>query len=403
MLAYKILSLIFWLVAIPFCMGLLLLPFLYRKYRTMPVALLGGYILMFALLELVGIPVVFFAVYNGFTTFIKCYTPVLAVCALLGIWVTYLRMRKGYELNFRIFPAFGRTSGESVLFMLLFLALLGFQLYMAFTRASFDGDDAYYGVQALTAQQIDSFYRVNPYTGRSSPLDVRHALALFPIWEAFVASMSDIHATIVCHSVIPLALIPLSYLLWYQTGKSLFVLQGPDQKDYQQGRALLPMFLALMALWQMFGAVSIYTPETFFLTRTWQGKSFTGNFVIPAVMWIFLCLFEQGPSPRAGAAPLKLKEGWKVRESGKSIMKQRRESCQGQAGFWILLACLNLAGGASSSLAVLLSCMLTMGFGFLFALRHRSPAILCRAAASCVPGGVYVLVYVALTHGILVF
>ena len=92
-----------------------------------------------------------------------------------------------------------------------------------------------------------------------------------------------------------------------------------------------------------------------------------------------------------------------MRESGKSIMKQRRESCQGQAGFWILLACLNLAGGASSSLAVLLSCMLTMGFGFLFALRHRSPAILCRAAASCVPGGVYVLVYVALTHGILVF
>lgn len=399
MLAYRILSLIFWLVLIPLCMGLLFLPLLHRKYRTIPVALLGGYILMFALLELVGIPVVFLAVYNGFTTFIKCYTPVLAAAALSGIWVTCLKMRRGYELNFHLFPVSGRIFGENILFMLLFLALLGFQLYMAFTRASFDGDDAYYGVQALTAQQIDTLYRVNPYTGRSSPLDVRHALALFPIWEAFVGSMSDIHATIICHSVIPLALIPLSYLLWYQVGKVLF-----GQKDFQSKRGLLPMFMALMALWQMFGAVSIYTTETFFLTRTWQGKSFTGNFVIPAVMWIFLCLFERGDSHEdGGRMPLKLKEGWKVRESGKSIMRERQESYQGQTGFWLLLTCLNLAGGASSSLAIMLSCLMTMGFGFLFAVRKRSLGILLRAALCCVPGGVYVLVYVALTHGILVF
>lgn len=60
-----------------------------------------------------------------------------------------------------------------------FFLLLGIQLYMAFTRASFDGDDAYYGAQAVIAQQVDTLYRVNPYTGRSAPLDVRHCLALF--------------------------------------------------------------------------------------------------------------------------------------------------------------------------------------------------------------------------------
>lgn len=394
MLVYKIVSLIFWLLIIPFCMGLLCLPLLKKRYRTPGVALLGGYILQFTLLEIVGIPVVLLAVYDGFSTFVKWYTPFLVVCALAGIWITYLEMRKGYELNFKEIFAIKETSLESWIYGILFLALLGFQLYMAFTRASFDGDDAYYGVQALTAQQIDSLYRVNPYTGRSSPLDVRHALALFPIWEAYVGSMSGIHATMIAHSVMPLILIPLTYILYFQVGKALFKERGGTKKEP------LSMFMVLIALWQMFGAVSIYTTETFFLTRTWQGKSFAGNFVIPAVLWIFLCLFEKGSVGSRGGG-LWLKEGWSITENGKSILGEKKEDYQGQLGFWILLACLNLAGGASSSLAIMLSCLMTAGLSLLFAIRERQIGILIKAALACVPGAVYVLLYVALTHGLI--
>lgn len=392
MLVYRIVGLIFWLLIIPFCMGMLCLPLLKKRHRTPGVALLGGYILQFTLLEAVGIPVVLLAVYRGFSTFIKWYTPVLVICALAGIWVTYLKTRRGYELNFKEIFYLKETTLESRVYWILFLALLGFQLYMAFTRASFDGDDAYYGVQALTAQQIDTLYRVNPYTGRSSPLDVRHALALFPIWEAYVGSMSGVHATIMCHSVIPLILIPLTYILYFQVGKALLKRREGAKKE------LLPMFMVLIALWQMFGAASIYTTETFFLTRTWQGKSFAGNFVIPAVLWIFLCLFDKGSSGNRG---LRLKEGWSITENGKSILGEKREGYQGQIGFWILLACLNLAGGASSSLAIMLSCLMTAGLSLLFCIRERRPGILIKAALACLPGGVYVLLYVALIHGLI--
>ena len=275
--------------------------------------------------------------------------------------------------------------------LLLFLGVVGFQLYMSFTRASFDGDDAYYGVQAVIAQQMDTLYRINPYTGRSSPLDVRHALALFSVWAAYVGSMSGVHATIVAHSVVPLVLIPVTYILYYQTGRILF----------RKKRELLPVFMVLMALWQMFGAVSIYTPETFFLTRTWQGKSFAGNFVIPAVLWLFLSLFGQKSE---GTQVQLLKEGWKIVESGKSIAGYREEVSKepdGQRGLWILLALLNLAGGASSSLAILLSCLMTAGFGFLFALKEKKFSVLVKAGLTCIPGGVYVVLYAAVTHGLL--
>ncbi len=362
MIILNICSLVIWLFIIPFCIGLVALPFLEKQRRRPGVALIAGYIFQFALLELVGIPVVIYGVYNGYSRFIKIYTPVIVFFALLGIWVLLCSRKKG-EGWFLSGKGKGGVWGflemstEGKILTALFLLLVLFQMYMAFTRASFDGDDAYFGVQAVVAQQLDSLYRVNPYTGRSAPLDVRHALALFPIWEAYIGTLSGLHATVVCHSVIPLVLIPFTYLLYYQIGSVLF----------QKKKELLPLFLVLIALWQLFGNISVYTTETFFLTRTWQGKSFAGNVVIPAVIWIFLLLYDH-----------------------------RKEK-----GLWILLGALNLAGGASSSLAVLLSCLMSVGFGFLFLISKKEFGILVRSAFACISGGLYVVLYLLLTHGML--
>ena len=381
MIALKILSLILWLLAVPFCMGLLFFPLVGKKFRTPGAVMIAGYIFLFMLLELVGIPVVLFVVYNGFTTFTRLFTLCIALCAVAGIVaVVITKRREGvgvYEMSrTAVRPDNTRKeiSIEGIIVLCLFLVLLGFQIYMAFTRASFDGDDAYYGVQAVAAQQKDTLYRINPYTGRSAPLDVRHALALFPIWEAYIGSMSGIHATIVSHTIVPLILIPLTYILYYQIGKVLL----RKRKD------LLPVFMVLTVLWQIFGNISIYTPETFFLTRTWQGKSFAGSFVIPAVLWIFLSLFAAEEDQRD--------------DGGLSIVYMGGER---KTGFWILLGCLNFAGGASSSLAILLSCLMSMGFAFLFAIKEGKFSILVKAGLSCVPGGIYVLLYVMLTHGII--
>ncbi len=365
MLVLKVLGMIWWLLVIPFGIGLLVAA-LTKKFRknqefqelpSMGAMLLGGYILMFALLELVGIPVMLFSVYHGFSNLYKIYAPLLILLAIAGIgfsvhWQIFQDIMAAQRFKYKESP-FDRWEGWFFLF--IFLLLVGVQLYMAFTRASFDGDDAYYGVQSLMAQQTDTLYRINPNNGRSTPLDARHALALFPIWEAFVGTMCGVHATIMAHSVVPLVLIPLSYLIYAEIAKIVFA----DRK------ALRPLFLVFMALWQMFGNVSIYTTETFFLTRTWQGKSFAGNFVLPAVLWLFLCLFY-------------------------------REKKEKPFVLWFLLGALNLAAGASSSLAVLLSCMLTVGVGFLFMWKERRVQNLLLAGGSCVLGGLYVLLYLAL-------
>ena len=115
---------------------------------------------------------------------------------------------------------------------------------MAFTRASFDGDDAYYVVQALTAQQTDTLYRIDPNRGVSMPLDARHALALFPIWEAYVGTMCGIHATIMAHSVAPLLLIPLTYLIYYEFGSDGTLADVRECVDLHNGDLFPDAYLA---------------------------------------------------------------------------------------------------------------------------------------------------------------
>lgn len=391
MIILKILGLVFWLLVIPVGLGLLFrkapkreqLP---EKLQTTGVTLLIGYLLLFALLEIVGIPVMLFSVYHGYSRMVILYAVLLVLGAGNGYGFWIYRKKKAQKRSgaveetnrFQWFRKEPYDTWEGRLLLILFLLLVGFQLYMAFTRASFDGDDAYYVVQALTAQQTDTLYRIDPNRGVSVPLDARHALALFPIWEAFVGTMCGIHATIMAHSVVPLLLIPLTYLIYYEIGRELFC----------NKKRLLPMFLALMALWQMFGNVSIYTTETFFLTRTWQGKSFAGNFIIPAVFWIFLCLFRESDRETRQKVDFSVEVN--------SERKSRKLPRGNSGSLWMMLTLLNLAAGASSSLAVLLSCALTMGLGVLLTIRSRRFRNLIYAGLSCILGGAYVLLYMML-------
>lgn len=353
----KLFCLLFWLVIIPFCIGLLPVYLLPEKDRTPGAAFVSGYLVMFALFELVGIPIVIAVVYHGFTLLSRLFAVFALILALAGAMLTIRRSKRRDGSALHLHGGWKEISLEEKICYLLFFVLLGLQMYMAFTRASFDGDDSYYGVQGLIAQQLDTLYRINPNTGRSAPLDVRHALALIPVWEAFVGRMSGIHLTVIAHSAVPLSLLPLTYLLYWQIGRKLL----------RHKRDMLPMFMIVLALFQMFGNVSIYTNETFLLTRTWQGKSLAGNFILPAVFWLFLSLFEGD-------------EGEK------------------RTGYWFLLGALNLAAGVSSSLAVLLSLLLTAGLAVLFALKERSFRILLMTALVCIPGAAYILTYLVISH-----
>ena len=260
MIVLQIAGLILWLILIPFCMGLLPAMLMKKEDRTPGCIFVSGYLVMFALFELIGIPIAITVIYHSFSLLSNIFAAAALLLSALGVIAALKKHKKGDGLMAVNRESLKAYHLEDKLYVLIFFLLVGFQLYMVFTRASFDGDDAYYGVQGLIAQQKDTLYRINPYTGRSAPLDTRHVMALVPVWEAFIGRMSGIHATIIAHSVAPLVLLPLTYLVYFQIGKKLF---------FGKKHEMLPVFMIIMALFQIFGNVSIYTNETFLLTRTW--------------------------------------------------------------------------------------------------------------------------------------
>lgn len=396
-------GLVFWLVIIPFCIGLIPANFISADKRNPGFVLLAGYFVMWSVFEVTTIPMVIFVKYNNFRVASVCFMVASILCAAAGLGLL-LRNRKRQRPSLFLGASgadeqqddtsagFAKRAVEHVRAMswaeriewLLFFALLGFQLYKAAACASFDGDDAYYVVESLIAQQADVMYRILPYTGRPTDLDVRHVLAVFPMWVAYVASKSGMHATIVSHLVIPFVIIPLGYLVYYEIGKALFC--GDVFRRSERGsnsimhRENLPVFMILMAVFQIFGNVSIYTNETFFLTRTWQGKTVAGSLVIPALFWMFLWIYD-------GAAKKRPED---------SVQKRHAD-----AGLWLLFVCVNMAAGVCSSIAVFLVCILMALTALCLAVVQRDYKVILKMGAVCIPNVIYMAIYVIMAYGYL--
>lgn len=246
-------------------------------------------------------------------------------------------------------------SLECRLFWLLALAAVAFQMYMAFAYASFDGDDSYYVVQSVLADQTGVLNRIRPYTGLSTDLDIRHALATLPLWEAYVARMTGIHATIVAHSLLPLILIPLTYLCYFEIGRKLL-----GAKSIK-----LPIFMVLVSVLQIWGNTSIYTNATFFLTRTWQGKSVLANMVLLVLIWLLLEIFDEKESSSKG-------------------------------NFWGLIAVNNVVAAMMTSMGAFLAGMFLGITGLVAAIRQKKLSVLLKAVACCVPNVIYLLLLLVL-------
>lgn len=374
----SIMSLLFWMVIVPFCIGFIPCSFMEQRKRTPAMIFLSGYFLMWAVFGVIFIPIIVFVIPYNFTIATNLFMVVAVMMAIAGIvmyvrgsrmnldgWMIPGRHRKrsivdGNKTDVVTDDVTGMTRKDQIwlcLEWLIFFALLGFQLYKAVCYTSFDGDDAYYVVQSAIAQQANVMYYILPYTGGATSLDTRHALAVFPMWVAFVSAKSGIHSTIVSHSVMPILLIPLSYIVFYQVGRVLF-----DQDDKKDTSV---MFLILMAVFQIFGYVSLYTNETFFLTRTWQGKAIVGSLIIPAMLWILLEMFRHYETA--------------------------------QKGMWLLLVCVNMCAGVCSSIAVFLVTILMGLVAVFMAISRRQFKILLQMACVCIPNVLYVALYVGLT------
>ena len=280
----KLTVLFIWLVGVPVLSGILPCLILPAEKRTFARLCITGFLVHFFLFEVTGIPVLLFTWLGDFALLSLVFE---ALCALLlfGAVFVMVKKRDGFVPDAKIWKK-PETEPTALILTAAFAGLLFFVLYMSYTRASFDGDDAYYVTQSVLTWQTETMYRYLPYTGITTEVDFRHALAMFPMWIAHAARASQTHPTIVAHSFIPLVFIPLTLLVYLEIARALFSAQNRTMLSDRRLSAFMVIVMTLI----LFGNTSIYTPETFLLTRTWQGKSLLANFVLPcgmlALLWM---------------------------------------------------------------------------------------------------------------------
>ena len=348
----SILMLILILLIAPAAVGLLPAFFLSPQRRTPCSIFIFGSVINLALMQLVAVPFILLDAY-GFDKIVILYSILVGIFSIAGIVLTVIRVKKdGKYLADSMFKR--DISTEEVVEWIMFVLVLVFQLVMFIRMASFDGDDAYYVVESLLSDETGTLYRIRPYTGLSTGVDLRHALAAFTMWIAYIARVSGLHSTIVAHSIIGLYLIPLTYMVYLETGRSLL----PKE------RKKLPIFLIFVGIMQIFGNVSIYTGATFFLTRTWQGKSVLVNLVIPVAFWLLLNIFDT--------------------ESHENDLR---------LGYWVMLFINNIVAAMCSTTSVLLLAMLIGISGLVLTIKNRDLQILLKLIITCVPLVVYGCLY----------
>lgn len=361
---HKILGGLFVFGLVPLGLGTVWTKGMKQKKDKLAHIYLAGFLSELAIFQIIAVPVMLTQPY-GMEFLVKLATAVLALLSAAGLVWTAVRekafFKKGVCIREALKKRERRISKECVLFWILFAATLLFQLYMAYSYAYFDGDDAYYVVESVLADQTGVLNRIRPYTGLSTNPDMRHALAAFPLWIAYVARMTGIHAAIVAHTVLPLVLIPLTYYVFFLIGRKLLGAYSVK----------LPIFMTLVSLMQIWGNSSIYTNATFFLTRTWQGKSVLANLILLVDFWLLLEIFDGFPAKR--------KKDSDKKSAGQSF----------RWSYWALLAVANVTAAMMTSMGAFLTALVIGITGIVAAIRLRSLSVLWKLALCCIPNVIY--------------
>lgn len=341
-----------WLILVPTASG----AFLLRKKETCTPgeSFLAGYVFLFAVTELLTVPLLFLN--QPLHVLSICYSVIALLAALGGILVI---KKRGFKT---FFPVRNALRSSSVFFWAAVL-VIAFQVFVVARYTHLDADDALYVAASTTAMHEDSIFHYNAYTGLAyRQLPRRYIFSPFPMFLALVSQLSGgLHAATMAHTVFPAVFLPASYLALYMLGKKWF----PEDKDAQG------IFLFLAAVLSWFSAYSVYNAGNFQMVRIWQGKALLAAFMLPVILCLSL-----------------------------SIVMEKKPQYS-----WWLYAMANLGACLLSSVGIILAPIMMGIFSVMGAVRFRSLKRLAAGLACCLPSIVlgigYILILVLRSRGIL--
>ena len=330
---------------VPFLLGFIPVKYMNSLQRTPAMTYVCGWFVSFFVFELTAVP--FILLEKSFTSLVVTYTILIAILLAVSIW----QGRQVFDMLLsNMKDGFKQPVSVKIGWIVVFV-LIAAQMAYAILYEYYDGDDAYYIATAVLADGFDTMYLRDAYTGYIYDLDARHAFSPTPIYQAWLSRLSGIAPATVAHSVLAPVWLMFMYCIYAQIGNRLLW----NKKNYR------PVFMILIAVWFMFGNISLYTAETFAMTRTWQGKGMMAGMVIPALL---LCLIYLA-----------------------------QEECS--KGMWILLVCVIVSAVFATSISFMIVPTVVGTSAVLTGIRNHSIKHLLKMIACCIPCILLAVCYLA--------
>ena len=309
-------------------------------------ALICGYVLLFAVFELLALPLIFtrqsFAVLKYSYEILAC---VLALAGVIFAWKNKKNRADGAERK----KSLSRKKIPAAMWLAFLLVAIQMGAYV-FGMAT-DLDDAFYVATATTTLETNGMFTYDAYTGMlASYLPARYVFAPFPILLAFYSDMVHMHAAVVAHTVEPVFFLLISYLVYWKIGRKLF-----DKDDRKVG-----LFLLFLVLIQMFSYYSVYTQGTFLSIRIWQGKACLASVFLPLLLYL-----------------------------GIGIILEKEQEYS-----WLLLLLADISCCLLSSMGIILACMMLVILLIMGLVRFHSLQKAACTALCCLPSLILGLVYI---------
>lgn len=257
----------------PFLTGSLFLSFFDRKETGFAMRTVTGYLVMFSIFEVLTVPLTILRVPYHVLVWMAGF-----IYGMLSLWSIW----KCRGEIFREFIKAIKSSYRQPWTMYAAVLLVAAQALAYVCLMTTDLDDAYYVAAATTAIHYDTLYLNSPYTGMAvETLNLRYVLSPFPMFLAFISTCTGIAPAVMAHTVLPVFLVSLAYMVYYLLGGILF--SGKTARDVTRQKGL---FLLLLSLIHIYSYYSVYTQGTFMLIRIWQGKAVLASVLLPCLFYM---------------------------------------------------------------------------------------------------------------------
>ena len=322
---------------------------LIKKRYTLSSAFMLGLLSEFAFCQLIFVPLVLIRL-----SFVSCANVLLIfiiIMAFLGAYLYWINFKYGMQMQ----PLSGREGWDiaDIILFAVMIALIVFILYNTIVLQHTDDDDSRFVVNAVDMMRTNKLFLTDPATG--SELDywkgelAKDVTSPWAIYPACIARWTGVRAVAAFHSLIPVQVVILASFVYYALAGRLF----PGERMSKS------MFVIFVWMVNLYGFYSLYCGETFLMTRGWQGKSIVAGVGIPAMIMLFLDVYQD--------------------------LSQRSS--------YVLLILLNLAMCLLSGMGIMIGGIMVASFTLVYALEKKSTQIVIWGLLMCLPNILYYAIY----------